>query len=126
MYGNIKCLLNKIRHSVKPRMLWFYSNAKNFLQVQVNSKNTNRCINPPEEVLTVMHGQFPASVIYWEVMSSKGNLITQHFFLQCTRAYAFFITRCYISGLLVLHGGSMLEAQAKISKLRPYLSWCRN
>ena len=84
-----KRLLNKLKHPEEPGMLWFFSDEKIFVQDQkVNRKNDRWLCQSPDEVPTVMHTKFPASVMVLGVVSSEGDVMPPHFFLQGARVNA--------------------------------------
>ena len=76
-----KCLLNKLKQPEEPGMIWFFSDEKNFVQDQkVKRKNDRWLCKGPDEVMTVMHTKFPASVMVLGVVSSEGDVMPPHFF----------------------------------------------
>ena len=74
-------LLNKLKHPKKPNMLWFFSDEKNFCQDQVHNSQNHRWIatnnrNMPRVTKT----KFPATVMVFGVVSSKGSIMLPHVF----------------------------------------------
>lgn len=84
-----KRLLNKLKHPEEPGLIWFFSDEKNFVQDQkVNRRNDRWLCKGPDEVSTVMHTKFPASVMVLGVVSSEGDVMPPHFFSQGLRVNA--------------------------------------
>ena len=74
-------LLNKLNHSKKPNMLWFFSYEKNFCQDQVhNSQNHHWIATNNRDVPRVMKTKFPATVMVFGVVSSEGHIMPPHIF----------------------------------------------
>ena len=92
----LKCckLLNMLKHPKEPRMLWFFSDEKNFCQDQVhNSQNHRWLAKTPfpkkkgqkkrvarTDIPRVMKTKFPATVMILGVVSSEGDVMPPHFF----------------------------------------------
>lgn len=84
-----KRLLNKLKHPEEPGMIWFFSDEKNFVQDQkVNRKNDRWLCKTPDDVPTIMHTKFPASVMVLGVVSSEGDVMPPHFFSAGARVNA--------------------------------------
>ena len=62
-------------------MIWFFSDKKNFCQDQaVNNQNNRWLAVCSEDVLKVMQTKFPATVMVFGVVSSKGHVMPPHIF----------------------------------------------
>ena len=65
-------LINKLKHPMKPNMLWFFSDEKNFCQDQVhNSQNPRWIATNNRDVPRVMKTKFPATVMVFGVVSKS-------------------------------------------------------
>ena len=70
-------------------MLRFFSDEKNFIQDRkVNRQNDRWLCEDPSDVPTVMHSKFPSSVMVLGVVSSEGDVMPPHFFVQGLRINA--------------------------------------
>lgn len=84
-----KRLFNKLKHLEQPGLLWFFSDEKHFVQdLEVNQRNDRWLCKTSEEVPTVMHTKFPASVMVLGVVSSEGDVKPPHFFRQGAKVNA--------------------------------------
>ena len=69
-------LLNKLKHPKKPNMLWFFSDEKNFFQVQVhNGQNHCWIATNNRDVPRGMKTKFQATDMVFGVVSSEGHII---------------------------------------------------
>lgn len=81
-----KKLLNKLKHPLKPNMLWFFSDEKNFCQDQkINSQNNRWLAVSPKDVPRVMQTKFPVTIMVFGVVSSEGDVMPPHFFPEGLR-----------------------------------------
>ena len=88
-YEKSKKLLCEIKHPEEPKMLWFFSDEKNFDQDQkVNRRNDRWLCQDPEDVPHVMHTKFPATVMVLSVVSNQGDVMPPHFFKKGHRVNA--------------------------------------
>ena len=63
-------LLSKLKHPAQPKMLWFFSNEKNFCQDQkMNQQNNCWLAYCPKDVPRVMQTKFPATVMVFGIRS---------------------------------------------------------
>ena len=74
-------LLNKLKHPVHNKTLWFFSDEKNFTQDQKhNSQNNRWCVRSPHLVPIVAQTKFPAAVMVFGIISSDGDVMPPHFY----------------------------------------------
>lgn len=75
-----KQLLQKIKNPLKPKMLWFFSDEKNFCQDQAHNTQNNRWLAvSPEDVPRVMKTKFPVHLMVLSVVSNEGDVMPPHF-----------------------------------------------
>ena len=87
-FTRAKLLLNKLKYPEELGLLWSFSD-ENFVQDQkLNCKNDRRLCKSPDEVPTVMHSKFLASVMVLGVVSSEGDVMPLHAFSQGARVNA--------------------------------------
>ena len=74
-------LLNKLKHRLQRNMIWFFSDEKNFCQDQVVNSQNNRWLAVCfKDVPKVMQTKFPATVMVFGVVSSKGHVMPPYIF----------------------------------------------
>lgn len=78
-----KKLLDKLKHPQEQKLLWFFSDEKNFCQDQAHNKQNNRWLAlSPEDVPVVMKTKFPAHIMVLGVVSSDGHVMPPYFFTE--------------------------------------------
>ena len=87
---HLKCsrLLNMLKNPVKPGMIWFFSDEKNFCQDQIHNSQNHRWIaksphprkKGQRKVTRVMKTKFPATVMVLGFVSSEGDVMPPHIF----------------------------------------------
>ena len=84
-----KLLLNKLKHSQIPDMLWFNSEKKTFDQdKKINRRNDRYLCGNTTAVPLVMRTTFPATVMVLGVVSNEGHVKPPHIFRQGLRVNA--------------------------------------
>ena len=74
-------LPNKLKYPKKPNMVWFFSDERNLCQHQLyNSQNHRWIATNKRNVPRVMKTKFPATVMVFGVVSSKGHIMPPRIF----------------------------------------------
>ena len=76
-------LFKKLKHPLQLKILWFFSDEKNFCQDQmVNSQNNCWFAPSPQNVLIVMKSKQPVHIMVLGVVTSNGDMLP-FIFLYC-------------------------------------------
>ena len=76
-----KKLLSKVKHSAEPQTILFFSDEKNFCQVQkLNTQNNRLPTYTPKDTHRVMHTNFSKTVMVFGCMSCDGDVMPPYFF----------------------------------------------
>ena len=81
---HVKKLINKLKHPLQTNM-WFFSDEKNFCQNQINSQNNRWLSASPKDVPKVMQTKVPATIMFFDVVGSEGDVMPHYFFSECPR-----------------------------------------
>ena len=72
--------LNKLKHSIEPNMLWFFSSEKNFCKDQiVNSQNNCWLALSPQDV-QILKTKYSVHIIMFRMVTSDG--VVMHLFIS--------------------------------------------